>query len=1174
MIQARPCNLAANYLAARGGEPFHQILDHALNCPVCQSFLDTHEKEFSAALETDSLGPLTGLAAEANQRLRGSLGNIQQPSVEPWKVPEIPGFRLAEPIVRSQSCQVYIATQLSLDRRVVLKIILAPRHHSNSAQLLAEAKTLATLKSPFILTIHETGTWKDCVWLALEYCQRGSVADALEAGRTWSEQQAAQIMEMVALGAHAAHKAGLVHRDIKPGNILFGPGNQPKLADFGFAQDSRVPKKRGHFGMVVGTPAYMAPEQVTGDRVDRRADVHALGAVLYHLLTGHAPFRAENDYEAMLLAAHLVPVHPHLINPSLSHDLGEICMKCLAKDPDLRFQSARELAADLRRFLNGEPVQARPLNRREKTARWIQKNPLLTAALGTLALLLLVTAAGFAALSVWALAERKVARHHEGEAREHERLADLRAYASGIQRANFEWDNRFCTHVVPLLESSPFHLRHWEHEFLTWKTRQSQVVLGTSQPPFLGLAVAPGGNQVITFGEGGTLRPWNLLTGKPGEPLLPSHHPILSLAYSGDGGRLAVLQDSGTVRIQDTRSGTWGLPIHLPAFKPHKVNRFGQLIALNRDGSRLVCPDGPNRLAVWDTNLGTRLRSMEAAHADVIRTVAMAPVGSVVASGGGDSAIFLWDMETGKKIRSFNRHTHTVRCLTFSPDGKRLYSAGNDSVAHGWEVENGKLIMHIRGAYGLVSTIATSADGKTLALGNESSIIHVIDAFTGAPLRTIIGHGNLVRAVGFTPEGNRLVSASWDGTLRVWNLRENQDVLRLNTKESARCIAFSPDGTLLASGGNDHLIHLWSLPGGQEVKTLEGHTKNVLSLCFHPDGQTIASAAEENRVGLWDLKTQERIRWLKGPGGPVHRICYSPDGTRLYGIGANGTALEWDLQTGALTRKVPAHQSPALGLAVSADGARVATSGEDGLIQIWDTADWSNPVILRGHDKPVCSLAFRPDNQRLVSGDSLGRIFEWDLSTGQSLQLPVAHTSEVTGLQYTPDSQRLVSCSLDKTLALWAPADGQLLLTMPRTFAPVRAVQISADGNQIASAGDDGFVAVRSPECRCETMRVFPGPGGVAAAGFSERGSEMLIRARSGTITAWDPRTGKELPPVSTVLPSTDPTLFSPVSPDGKWTVQVRDGTVEVIDNHLRALREERDARLLKAWAETGGAKD
>lgn len=1174
MIQARPCTLAADYLATPGGGPFHQVLDHALNCPACQSFLDSHEKEFGAALEADSLGPLADLASEANQRLRGKLGNTLKAGMENWQVPEIPGFRLVEPIAHTVTCQVFIANQLSLDRRVVLKIIHAPRKKGESGQLLEEAKVLATLKSPFILTIHETGRWRDGVWLALEYCQRGSMADALATGKTWDERQAAQVIEMVALGAHAAHRAGLVHRDIKPGNILFGPGNQPKLADFGFAQNGRKPTRMGQLGTVVGTPAYMAPEQVEGNAVDRRADVHALGAVLYHLLTGHAPFRAENQFEAMLLAAHSVPVHPHLINPALSHDLCEICMKCLAKDPELRFQTAKELAADLRRYLNGQPVLARPLNRWEKSARWIRKNPLLSGALATAMLLLLVCVGGFAALSVWALRERSIAQRNESEARRQEDLAELQAYASKIQRMNFEWDQGFCSHAVTLLETSPFELRHWEHDFLTWKTRQSQVVLDQTKGRLDGLALTPDGREAVAIREGGSVRAWNLLSGKCGEPLLAGKSSVTNLCYSADGSRLAVLLDNSTVRIRDNRSGTWGLPIALPRLKIHKVNRFGQVIALNRDGSRLVCPDGPNRLAVWDTTLGTRLRSMEAAHDQEIRSVALHPSASVVASGGNDAAIFLWDLETGRKIQSFSGHTHTVRSLVFSPDGKWLYSTGNESALRSWNLETGKGVHLIRRAYGLVSTLAISPDGQSLAAGNEDGKIHLISTLNFFPTRTFIGHEDLVRGLAFTPEGNRLVSASWDGTLRVWNPRQSQDFLRLQTKEATRCIAFDPPGTLLASGGNDYQIHLWSLPEGRELKAMTGHKKRVRSLSFHPDGQTLASAAEENRVGLWDVSRQERIRWLYGPAGAIHQVRHAPDGSRLYGVTLTGHLLEWDLQTGEMSRKVTAHQGPALGLAISSDGARIATSGTDGLIQIWDTGDWSTPVVLRGHDKPVRALAFRPDNQRLASGANDGSILEWNLANGQNQQLPAGHTNEVTGLQYTPDSKRLVSCSLDKTLALWAPLDGQLVLTLPRHNAPVRAVQISADGKQIASAGDDGSVLVRSPDSRCETMRLFTGPEGVTAAGFSERGTEILVRNQAGAITAWDPSTGRELSGLPTPLEDTKTSPFSPVSPNGRWTVVLQDGTVQVIDNHLRALREERDARLLQAWAEPGGAKD
>ena len=300
----------------------------------------------------------------------------------------IPGYRIERELGRGGMGVVYKARSDPLDRVVALKMILAGEYAGVEAasRFLAEAGAVARLQHPNIVQIYHVSDHAGHPFFEMEYVGGGSLAERLE-GTPWPIARAAELMETLALAMTEAHRKGIVHRDLKPGNILLTLEGDPKVADFGLAKLLDSESEITRSGAVLGSPSYMAPEQAEGNTRDvgPAADLHALGAMLYELLTGRPPFRATSALETLHQVKTTEPVPPSRLVPGLPRDIETIALKCLQKDPHRRYATAAQLAEDLRRFRSGEPVHARRITSLERGWRWCRRNPALAAALGALA---------------------------------------------------------------------------------------------------------------------------------------------------------------------------------------------------------------------------------------------------------------------------------------------------------------------------------------------------------------------------------------------------------------------------------------------------------------------------------------------------------------------------------------------------------------------------------------------------------------------------------------------------------------------------------------------------------------------------------------------------------------------------------------------------------------------
>jgi WD40 repeat protein/tRNA A-37 threonylcarbamoyl transferase component Bud32 len=856
-------------------------------------------------------------------------------------LPSLPGYEIFEELGRGGMGVVYKARQIELKRLVAVKMILAGARPQELARFRREAEAVAHLQHPHIVQIYEVGEQDGRPYFSLELVEGGSLAQKL-AGTPLPARQAAQLVETLTRAVHAAHERSIIHRDLKPANVLLTADGVPKVTDFGLAKRVDAGPGLTQSGVILGTPSYMAPEQASGKskQIGPACDVYALGAILYELLTGRPPFRAETALDTVLQVLNEEPVPPSRLQPKLARDLETICLKALAKAPARRYATARELAEDLRQFLNGEAIQARPVGPAERLWRWCSRNRFvagLWAALMLNLLLLMLT------LLLWTVVTLK----------QNERAERL-GYYGLIAQAHRQWQNHHnVAQARALLNACRPDLRGWEHAYL------SRMIAGQAR--------------LITF------------RGHTGY--------VYSVAFSPDGTRIVSGSRDKTLKVWDAQTGEEVLTLtgHTEAVLS---------VAFSPDCKRIVSGSGDNTLKGWDAQTGEEIRRLKG-HSSSVLSVAFSPDGTRIVSGSADKTLRLWDAQTGREILSLKGHTGPVNSVAFSPDGTRIVSGGQDRMLRLWDARTGREILTLKGHSGPVLSVAFSPDGTRIVSGSEDRTVQVWDAQTGQETITLTDHTDRVMGVAFSLDGNRIVSASEDKTLKVWNAWTGPEILRLRAPEETltlkghtgrvNSVAFSADGTRIVSGSYDRTHRLWEAQTGQEILSIKG-CSGVLHhpVAFSPDGKRMVSISYDWTLRLWDAQTGREI--LSNKGGYRYPVAFSPDGKRVVSGSIDGMVKIWNAQTGQKTLTLKSHTKPVESVAFSPDGKCIVSGSYDGTVKLSDAQTGRETLTLKRHAGPVRSVAFSRDGQRLVSGSEDGtfkaspdgqRVVSGDVKTGQ-----------------------------------------------------------------------------------------------------------------------------------------------------------------------------------------------
>jgi WD40 repeat protein len=1007
-----------------------------------------------------------------------------------------PGYVIEGELGRGGMGVVYKARQENLKRTVALKMILSGGHAGPEERLrfLAEAEAIAAIKHPGIVEIHDFGTHEGLPFFALEYCAGGSLASKL-AGTPLAPQEAAHLVEQLALAMQAAHERGIIHRDLKPANVLLEGGAvvssecsedtgdhhspfttyhsplTPKITDFGLARRVEGSSGLTETGAVMGTPSYMAPEQAEGKKdVGVAVDVYALGAILYECLTGRPPFRAATAFETMMQVRSDEPVRPRQLNPALPHDLETICLKCLSKEPHKRYASALALALDLRHFLAGEPITARPVSRVERAWRWCGRNRALAAA-GGLAVVALVTSLILAFSYAWSESrnsERLAVKQEQllaalKDAEDEKKLAEqrFRDARHGEAVLAMERGLRLCEQegeghqgLLWLVRGLEFATQAHD-EKLQWCIRRnlgawSRVVprvRWTASDPVRCVAISPDGAVVVTGGRDRMVRFWDTTSGRPCARPLACDSPVITVAFSPDGGTLLAACEDG--KVLRWNAGT------RQALVPALIHPRRVTTAVFSPDSRVIltaCDDGEVRL--WDVGTGGLLRK-PIPRQNKIWQLAFSPDGKrvAVASYG---PIVVWELRTGMQVAHLQHPYWGAQDLVWGRDGTTITAALPGGI-HLWSVDTAKPKLLKAVMVDDARTIASSNDGKQLLSTSRGSKLKLWDAATLKPLApTLLLQGEPSRAA-FGPDGTTVVAGCSGGLVRMWDLAKPFAPRLVVAHSGVKSVAFSPDGATFATGGGDGFVRLWETASGKLLRDWK-HPSRILSLTFSPNGRLLL-AGGDRRTHLWDVRTGKRHAEPMAHDSSVWTVEFSRDGKYFVGGAWCPAVAVGETVTGKATGVRVQHGTSAddhtLAVAFSLDGSQLFTGGADGKLRVWQRArdePVGQPVPL--HREAIRAIVFTRDGQHFLTGGFDGIVQLWDARTLKPASPALSHDGPVSSIAFSPDDQ-LVLAGAD-TIRIWDIAAGKPVgppwkcgFTPPVAYHPGGSLILipDADGN-------------------------------------------------------------------------------------------------------------------------------
>jgi eukaryotic-like serine/threonine-protein kinase len=933
--------------------------------------------------------------------------------------------------------------------------------------------------------------------------------------------QVAEIGRQVAEAAHALHDAGIIHRDIKPGNIMLTmDGQRAVLMDLGLAQlsddaEGRLTKTR----QFVGTLRYAPPEQLLAAGVDRRADVYSLGATLWELLTFRPLFDATENTpspEIMNRIQTHPPERPSRINPRVPQDLETIVLKCLQKDSHLRYATAQELADDLGRFLRGEPVLAQPPTLGYIFKKHVRKHRMRIAALAT-TVLVLVFGAIFAFIQV-SVARNRAVKALAGEAAAR---TDAENHLQREEQANQQLSiaNTRVEHV--LAES---YLQSGMNDCL-------------NQQPGLGLA------SLLSAYE----------AAPPGDPLRWSLRLLMAGWESGLATRFldekemeaVAFHPGGAMVMTAGRDGTaflWDRKTGLLAGKPVSPGSKIWSAVFSPKGEWLVTGDDDGNAILW--NVSTREQfgaPMPHPRPGRVRTMAFSPDGKILATGCGDSLLRLsdivpqkpmgdarlWDVATQQPIGQPMPHGKEVLCLAFSTDGKVLATGCDDKLLRFWDVKTQQMIGEPIKLSAGVWTVSYSPDGKYLFVGDwgekdKGGVGRLYDAKTHQLIRDNFRHKKGIIASVFTGDSEQIFVGSRDATARFWNVEDGIPVGDgFSSLRSIPSVAISPDPVDMhgerskphakefMSCSRDCVARLFHDSNPRPVGVPLTHPKGVSALAITPDGTHLATACKDGIARLWNISSGTR----EGKhDGPINGLALSRDGALLVTVGEDKTIRQWhvvtgepaaepirykvpiscvalfpdrpwavvgaradhaaqivDLSTGKLVNRPMLHLDAVRVVAVSPDGKFVITGSDDGAIRVWDS-NTSLPVSAKVMDQTdrVLALAIDRSGKLLLSGGADNTARVWNLADQSVLQaMPnpgapdgTGHAHDVYGVAFHPESKIMVTGGGpdDRTTRLWDVATGQKITDALKHESAVNALLFLPDGSRYAVGRESGIV--------------------------------------------------------------------------------------------------------------------
>lgn len=986
----------------------------------------------------------------------------------------ITGYRDLCEIGRGAQSVVFSATRTSDGVDVAIKIMQeGPFAQSEAkARFRQEAEILRKLKHPNIVALHETGSLRGHFYMVMDLVP-GEHLDNFIQTRSQHATDTLQLFARICDALQAAHVAGVVHRDLKPGNILVSELGEPFLLDFGLAKQVRIDDRNsitqsGHF---LGSLPWASPEQLRGgsDAIDPSSDVYSIGMLLYEALTGHPPYPNRGDIADVI--RHIEdadPRRPSLVAPHLDPLLDNIVLKCLEKNRRDRYPNAKELRADLARYLNGDEIEARLRSQLHHLKKRLARNKVAAILAVTL---FVITLIGMIVTGSFWLAEgrqRNLAESRAEEARKLLHEVEQQSYAASIRGAADSLKAGNVASARLNLGEAPESLRGWEWHHYASLLDQSLATLRGHSDGVRSLALSSESNLILSVGRDKMLKAWQLDQDGATREIWTEHIALRAGGVDQQGGQYLLPENEAILLTRNPKSG------QSSTFALDTSEQF--LGVETRNEGSIVVLSGYQGIQILDARVGEiqldfRIDQPSTSTAQPV----LSPDGTMIAIGRHPRTAEIWDVRRNTILHRLEGHRDRIEALCFTPDGKSLITASRDTTIRIW------------------------------------------DSGTGQSQTVLVGHSDQVRTLALSPDGKTLASAGWDGSIRLWNVESGVPLVMLRGHEQyVDALAFSPDGMKIVSGGNDGSIRVWDATLRDDPYRCPGHTSYVYSLAVSPDGQLLASggwdgwAGDKGSLKIWDARAGTLIAAIGKPGSKVTATAFDPVRPEFAVITKlseqEGSVVQLiNRESLAIRSRFGEFKGESDALGYDQSGAILAFGVGDDRIKIWSLEDQEEIVQIPGERLAICP------NQSLLATFTRTpplKFYLWGTNDPRKIQLLAEYEclARVNSAAFSPDGSLLAAACQDYCVRVWDGRTGRLRGTLKGHSNEVQGVAFSPDGTRIASCGRDAEIRLWDSKMLAPVASLRGHSSYVYRVVFSMSGETLYSGSGDTTIRMWETR--------------------------------------------------------------------
>lgn len=1050
-------------------------------CPTCGSFVDLQASD-----------------RDGNSSCRSCGYQFEKTRIETSgrSVPDHAGlflhYELRNIVGQGASGTVWRAFDTRLDRTVALKIcrmLGIASDDSRSELIVREARIVAQLHHPGIIPVHEAGIVDGVAYIATGFVEGQDLKHYLRDRDPLEPASVARICLQLSEALAHAHSRGIIHRDLKPGNILIDSQGSPRIADFGLAKREYGDITLTLHGQSVGTPAYMSPEQALGESrfIDRRADLYSMGVILFELLTGQQPFSGDTGNLLLEILTREPPV-PRQLRKNIPIDLETICLRCMEKNPLHRYQSADELTEELRRFLSGKPIKARPIGVWGRSVKWSRRNP----GWASVFVVVILALAGMIGGSLFynvrlsnannrlmtaiqqvreerqsAETQRQIAEERKKEAENTARVLAERElagrkllYVDDIRQANEFWKTgnlekmfeRLNRHVPERGESD---IRGFEWYYLKSQCRmESDRMIDTSGNPLFDVAISPDGRLIASGGEEGLLRIHEVV-GRSVQEIRSSDGTIETLEFSPDGRYLSVGTSTGKLAVY--RTADWSTEIQ---FNAHSKSITS--IAFSPDGTLLVSGSDDGSVAMWEFPSAI-LKDRLPPHVTPIESVAISSDRLRLAVSSSDGWLKVLKLPNGKPDWQF-RHEEPVRSICFGRARQELVVGCHDGRVRVFPQDSSEPRLILGTFSEPVQSVAFGEDDQLIAAADKKGQLRLWDADSG--LLRSVAHcpGGRIFSLAHSPTDRLLVTADRQGCLRFWDQRCLPIDLVFESRFQISDLSMDNAGSTLVAAQGSHATcleprMLMGLPT-PFLKQKDGYSsrfpvrwnrkQKTHALALSHDGQLVACGETSNQISVLDAKTGIMAKNIILKESPVYfsSLVFSQDDLHLLASGVPGVVSLFDVATSETLLRIDAESEQVLDATFTDDESRILFGGN----RVVGSIEPETHEITRLSRPPflVKCIAVSPDEKIAVSGGDNGTLTFWKCSPWEEIGTIKTSADLICSIAFAPDGQTVAVGTNNHKLTFWSVDTLQELFSLSLKHVVISALAFEQSGAYLA----------------------------------------------------------------------------------------------------------------------------